>query len=155
GRKPKLITCHDLLAIRAARGEFPEVTPGWSGRLLQRWILSGLRNAYHVICVSEKTAEDLQQLTKCAYQTIRVIHHSLNWDYRAGANLSSELGRKLGLTSSQPYLLHVGNNSWYKNRLGTLRIFAQFARMPENADYRLIMVGTPWTSEMVRFADES
>jgi glycosyltransferase involved in cell wall biosynthesis len=151
GRKPKLITCHDLLAVRAARGEFPEVSTGWSGRLLQRWILSGLRNADYAICVSDKTAEDLRRLTEQACPKIRVIYHALNWDYRPGASLSSELVTRLGLNPKQPYLLHVGGNNWYKNREGVLHIFAHFVKMPENANYRLIMAGSPWSIEMTRF----
>jgi glycosyltransferase involved in cell wall biosynthesis len=154
-RKPKLITCHDLLAIRAARGEFPVVSTGWSGRLLQRWILSGLHNADYAICVSEKTAEDLRQLTEQACPKTRVIYHSLNCDYSPGASLGGELVAKLGLNPNQRYLIHVGANPWYKNRLGALRIFAHFRKMPENKDSLLIMVGCPWTREMARFVQEN
>jgi glycosyltransferase involved in cell wall biosynthesis len=155
GRTPKLITCHDLLAIRAARGEFPKVSSSWSGRLLQRWILSGLRNAGHAICVSEKTAEDLRRLTEHGCPKTRVIYHCLNWNYRPSANLSSELATRLGLNTDHPYLLHVGANGWYKNRFGVLRIFAHFVKMPENVDYRLVLVGEHWTSEMAGFAQKN
>ena len=40
---PSLITCHDLLAIRFARGDFAESSTDWTGKIYQRWILSGLR----------------------------------------------------------------------------------------------------------------
>ena len=152
--KHKLITCHDLLAIRAARGEFPQVKTGWTGRLLQRWILSGLRVAEYAVCVSEKTAEDLRQLTGHLCPETRVIHHTLNCDYSPGASLSARVMEAVGLRAGQPYLMHVGGNSWYKNRLGALEIFAHFAGMPENAAYRLVMVGYSWTSEMVTFVRE-
>jgi glycosyltransferase involved in cell wall biosynthesis len=155
GRTPKLITCHDLLAIRAARGAFTVLSIGWSGRLLQRSILSGLRTANYAICVSEKTAEDLRQLTGQACPNIRVIYNSLNRNYKPGAKLSDELMAKLGLILNQPYLLHVGGNSWYKNRMGALRIFGHFAEMPENANYQLLMVGPRWTSEMLRFVQKN
>lgn len=151
GRKAKLITCHDLLAIRGARGEFPAAPTGWSGRLLQRSILSGLRTADYAICVSEKTAEDLRRLTEPSGPKTRVIYHSLNWNYKPGAKLNDELAAKLGLIPHQPYLVHVGGNGWYKNRMGVLRIFSHFTEMPENVDYRLVMVGPSWTSEMTRF----
>jgi glycosyltransferase involved in cell wall biosynthesis len=151
GRKPKLITCHDLLAVRAGHGEFSEVSFGLLGRLLQRWILSGLRDADLAICVSEQTAEDLRRLTERGRPKTQVIYHALHWNYRPGAKLSNKVSAKLGLVHNQPYLLHVGNNSWYKNRGGVLRIFAHFSEMPGNSSYRLIMVGMPWTSEMMRF----
>ena len=151
----RLITCHDLLAIRAARGDFPQVTTGWTGRLLQRWILSGLRAAENAICVSEKTARDLKQLTQQDCPEIRIIHHTLNCEYRPGASLSAGVKEKLGLSTGQRYIIHVGGNSWYKNRSGVLRIFRHFAAMPENAGYKLVMVGHPWTPEMVSFVRES
>jgi hypothetical protein len=42
GNKPALITCHDLLAVLAARGVYPNVRTGFTGRILQRWIAAGL-----------------------------------------------------------------------------------------------------------------
>ena len=150
----KLITCHDLLAVRSARGEFPQAHTGWSGRLLQRWILSGLRTAQYAVCVSEKTARDLKQLTGQNCPEMKVIHHTLNCDYRPGANLGATSMQMTGLKVGQRYLVHVGGNSWYKNRLGALRIFAHFVQLPENADYKLVMVGPNWTEEMKRFVQD-
>jgi len=84
-------------AIRAARGEFPQAPTGWSGRLLQRWILSGLRGARHVLCVSGKTAGDLKALIESSGKDsgetgkncaeLRVVWNPLNWSYRPGAAL--------------------------------------------------------------------
>ncbi|MBS1801931.1 MAG: glycosyltransferase family 4 protein [Acidobacteria bacterium] len=151
----KLITCHDLLAIRAARGDFPQASTGWSGRLLQRWILSGLRFAEHAICVSEKTARDLQDLTGQDCPEIVVIHHTLNCDYKSGASLSDGVMALAGLKAGEQYLIHVGGNSWYKNRIGVLRIFAHFVKLPEYTNYRLVMVGLNWTSKMRTFVREN
>lgn len=151
----KLITCHDLLAIRSARGEFPQAPTGWSGRLLQRWILSGLRFAEHAICVSEKTARDLEVLTKQDCPEIDIIHHTLNCDYKPGACLSDSVMALAGLKAGERYLIHVGGNSWYKNRLGVLRIFAHFVKIAEYTNYRLVMVGLNWTSKMKTFVREN
>jgi glycosyltransferase involved in cell wall biosynthesis len=149
--KPSLITCHDVLAIRAARGEFPQAPTGWSGRLLQRWILSGLRGARHVLCVSGKTAGDLKALIEnsgkdseetgknCA--ELRVVCNPLNWSYRPGAALPEGLASRLGLRPGESYFLHVGGNQWYKNRAGVLSIFARLAGMDEFSAARLVMAG--------------
>lgn len=149
--KHKLITCHDLLAVRAARGDFPQTTTGWTGRILQRWILSGLRGAQHALCVSEKTAEDLRQLAAPECPAIRVAYNSLNCDYRPDVPLSDALAARLALPPGSPYAMHVGGNSWYKNRLGALRIFSQFARLRENASYKFVMVGASFTQAMRDF----
>jgi glycosyltransferase involved in cell wall biosynthesis len=150
-QKPNLITCHDLLAIRAARGEFAEASTGWTGRLLQRWILSGLRGACNVLCVSTKTAEDLKTLTDNAQFSGKlrcVIYNALNWSYRPGAALSTTLASRLGLLPRERYFLHVGGNQWYKNRIGVLRIFARLAEIEEFSDARLILAGKPLTVEI-------
>jgi glycosyltransferase involved in cell wall biosynthesis len=149
--KPNLITCHDVLAIRAARGEFPQASTGWSGRLLQRWILSGLRGARHVLCVSAKTARDLKDLIGDAARNrveLRVIYNTLNWSYRPGAPISGSLATRLGLRSGQRYFLHVGGNQWYKNRAGVLSIFARLAELDEFSTTRLILAGKPMTGDL-------
>src|SRR5579863_5597705 len=79
---PNLITCHDTVAIRAACNEFPESSPGWTGKLLQRWILSGLRSARNVLCVSGTTAADLNLRTGASGGLVRVVHNPLTWGYR-------------------------------------------------------------------------
>jgi len=153
-QKPNLITCHDVLAIRAARGEFPQAHTGWSGRLLQRWILSGLRGARHVLCVSGKTASDLKVLIETSGKAgtksaeLRVIYNALNWSYRPGAALPEHLASRLGLRSGERYFLHVGGSQWYKNRAGVLRIFARLAEMDEFSTTRLVLAGKPLTAEL-------
>jgi glycosyltransferase involved in cell wall biosynthesis len=146
--RPNLITCHDVLAIRAARGEFPATRTGWTGRLLQRWILAGLRRAGHVVCVSAKTADDLKTLIGTTGAEMSVIANSLNWKYRPGVAFPIELATRLSLDPGDPYLLHVGGNQWYKNRAGVVRIFARQAATGEFATAKLIMAGKPFTDEL-------
>ena len=86
---PCVITCHDLLAIRAAQGEFAETATGWTGRLLQRWILHGLRTAPYVACVSAKTQADFQRLTGRADRFVRVLPHALHGSFLPGVALPS------------------------------------------------------------------
>jgi glycosyltransferase involved in cell wall biosynthesis len=150
-RKPNLITCHDLLGIRAARGEFPQSPTGWTGRLLQRWILSGLRGARHLLCVSAKTADDLRALIRDTTEAgkadveMRVVYNALNWSFRPGAVLPPELISRLRLRPGEPYMLHVGGNHWYKNRADVVRIFARLTSIREFSDVKLVLVGQPWT----------
>src|SRR5262249_33547084 len=124
GTRPALITCHDLLAIFAARGAYPAITVGISGRILQRWIAANLSKARHVICVSSKTQDDLESLVPGFRSKTIVIHHHLNWKYSpATPNAITEAKIESGLMPDAEYLIHVGGNQWYKNRLGTMQIF--------------------------------
>ncbi len=151
--RPSVITCHDTIAIRAARGAFPEHRTRWSGRILQRWILSALGEARHIICVSAQTAKDLNSLPGMTPSASRVIHNALNWDYRPGEPLNEEVVSRFGVVPGTRYLLHVGGNQWYKNRVGAVRIFARLCMRPEFSTLRLVMAGkrpTPLMKSLVQ-----
>ena len=157
--KPNLITCHDVLAIRSAHGDFPQSRTGWSGRLLQRAILSGLCQAPRILCVSSKTAQDLTRLIAAFGRKVepelRVVFNPLNWNYHPVEERDPEMDRRLGLLPGTKYLLHVGGNQWYKNRLGVLHLFAAFRNhwMARNmaGEIRLLMVGKSFTEPMREF----
>src|SRR6266404_2449892 len=89
--RPVLITCHDLLAVRSALGEIKEHEPAWTGRVYQRWILSGLRRANFVVCVSEATRDDVKRLTGLASEGTAVVYNPLNYPYRRVAKEKSEI----------------------------------------------------------------
>lgn len=126
---PTTITCHDLLQVRAARGEFPAQTVGFVGRLYQRWVLRHLKTAKDIICVSRKTAEDLRCITGLPEKAIRIVPNALNFDYRPmeqsrARAIIEDFFRDRGMTTPARFVLHVGGDQWYKNRSGVLRIFA-------------------------------
>ena len=131
--RPHLVTCNDMLAIRSARGEFPQNRTGWLGRLLQRWILAGLRRARRLTCISTATRGDVLRLTGHAETAVSVTYMGQNFAY-APMSVARD---------GAPYLLHVGGSQWYKNRAGVLAIYAALrARLGENAP-RLVLIGAP------------
>ena len=52
------------------------------------------------------------------------------------------LGRKLGIDLSRGFLLHVGVNTWYKNRTGVLAMVDRWRRSTP-VGLPLLMVGPP------------
>jgi glycosyltransferase involved in cell wall biosynthesis len=153
---PHVVTCHDLLAVRSALGEIPENPTRWTGRELQRMVLNGLSRAQHVACVSDATRRDLLRLTRIAEQRVSHIYNSLNYPYTPMGTHEAKLRlRKLLVDPTQPFLLHVGGNQWYKNRLGVLRIFSVLRKSLTGRALKLVMVGEPWTKEMRTFVSEN
>lgn len=151
-----LITVHDLLAVRAGRGDFPEAHTGWSGRILQRWILRSLAIAPRFTCVSQKTAADLfMLLPQTRREVVTVIPNPLNWPYKPTATRPAFAGipepHRAELTRGAPYFFHVGSVQWYKNRLGVLKIFNELRKLPGYTDARLLMAGRLWTKPMHEF----
>lgn len=149
GGKPHAVTCHDLIAVRSARGEFPGIEVGLSGRLLQGWIAESLVQAQYVICDSYKTEADFRALARQTGAKVRVIHLSLNRSCTPSSG--EQVGQAVaaaGLEAGARYLLHVGNNGWYKNRAGAIRIFAELVKYPEFSGLKLLLAGRPLDSKL-------
>jgi glycosyltransferase involved in cell wall biosynthesis len=146
---PHLVTCNDLLAIRSALGEFPQNPTGWTGRRLQRWILQGLRTAQRITCISSATRSDLLRLLPEKETVCDVTFMGLNHPYLPMAREEALEKARGILGASSPFILHVGGNQWYKNRLGVLKIFVALD-ITEPAQ-KLVMVGPDFDSEMREF----
>jgi len=150
---PTLVTCHDLLQVRAARGEIPQQQVGNFGRRYQAWILRHLARAPRIACVSTKTQTDTARLTGLDPARITVVPNALNYPY---ARLAPEIARDrisaLAAASrvdaaqliSPPggFLLNVGAAHWYKNRDGLLSIYAKLRQKLAPVP-KLVLVGTP------------
>jgi glycosyltransferase involved in cell wall biosynthesis len=154
-----VVTCHDLLQIRAALGEIPQQPVGRSGQRYQRWILRSLGRSPLTACVSSKTREDLLRLTTLAPTSVTVVPNGLNHPYR---RLDPAIARQriAALTTSgapmaahEPFLLNVGGGQWYKNRPGLLRTF-QALRTQHGYSGRLLMVGKPFSTADAALAAE-
>lgn len=143
---PTVLTCHDMLAVRAAAGEFPNHRPGFTGRCLQAMIRSSMGHADHIVCVSAATLGDVRRLVGDVPTTI--IANPLHHDYRPMP--PEEVQRSLarfGL-AGRSYFLHVGGNQWYKNRLGVVALFAALAEDAEYRYHRLAFAGKPLSADV-------
>lgn len=155
-----LVTCHDMLAVRSARGEIPQNRTRWSGRRLQEIILNGLNHSRSVVCVSAATERDLRRLSTLRREQVSVIPNSLNYGYspmpvaEARACVERCFGESRRGGPGERYVLHVGGNQWYKNRLGVLRSYARLVVAGEPAP-SLVLVGEPLNAEMESFIREA
>lgn len=149
GGKASVVTCHDLLAVQSALGEIPGNVTGFSGRMLQRWIMSGLRQAQHVVSVSQQTRSELQRLSGLHDARCSVAHNALNYPYQPmAADAARERLRRLGEVEDWPFFVHVGGNQWYKNRAGVVRLFMQLATQPPFVQHHLVLAGKPWPEDL-------
>jgi glycosyltransferase involved in cell wall biosynthesis len=147
GRKPCVVTCHDMLAVRGALGEETDCPASLTGRYLQRWIVRGLRRASMVVSVSTATAADVGKIVGGSAEKQRVVLNALNYPYR---RLSREeaLGRLREvdlLDEARPIVLHVGSNLARKNRPGVIRAFAAASGA---MDLQLVFVGPHLSPEL-------
>ena len=150
---PVVVTCHDLLAVRGALGEETNCPASPTGKILQRWILRGLRRANEVACDSKATEADARRLVSrgAASPKVKLVRLGLNYPFRRlpEAEVSARLAKIPGFESDFPFVLHVGSNLRRKNRDGALRIFA-LCKKKWNA--RVVFVGDALTSELLSLA---
>ncbi|MFN2477046.1 MAG: glycosyltransferase family 4 protein [Chthoniobacterales bacterium] len=139
---PVVVTCHDLLAVRGGLGEDTDCPASATGKLLQRWIVSGLRHAAAVGCVSHTTFDDARRIVTVGrdHPKLEVIKLGQSYPYRVlpSADAHKRLRAVPRLDLARPYVLHVGSNLRRKNREGVLRIFA---RCQERWNGQLVFAG--------------
>lgn len=141
--KANVVTCHDLLSVRAYLGELPQGTLTRLGNLLQRWNMRGMRLAGEVLCVSENTSVDLGRILGAKTKR-SVILNALNYPFSPMPRDEARAAiRALGVDPDIPYLLHVGGDVWYKNRLGVVRIFAKLIEQHPQLSLQMVMAGKP------------
>ena len=154
-KRPHVVTCHDMLGIRSAIDETPLLRTGWTGTQLQKLIFNGLTGSQHIACVSEATRKELLRLTQVPEQRVSRIYNGLNHPYAPMAEHDAAPRlRVLGVDPERPFLFHVGGNTWYKNRIGVLQIFAALRKRTGATGPTLVMAGKPWTPEMRSFVSE-
>jgi glycosyltransferase involved in cell wall biosynthesis len=148
---PHVVTCHDLIAIRSALDEFPEYPTRATGKIYQRWILSGLRQASAVVCDSEATRADFLRVTGANGQNVSVVKIALNYPYRPMASeaarpLIDSVFHRCGMERPDNYLFHISGNQWYKNRPGLVRIYQALIGISEPPP--LVLAGQPPSPEL-------
>lgn len=142
--RPHVVHAHDLLALRSALGLIPQNPTGFTGRIYQRYIRWGFRQAKRFIAVSKRTRSDLAEFAGVDLSTTTVVYNGLNHPY---CQMPSDLARqKLAqagmVVPNQGMLLHVGGDQWYKNTVGIIRLYAEYAsKVP--SPLPLWMVGPP------------
>jgi glycosyltransferase involved in cell wall biosynthesis len=152
--RPHVIHVHDFMALRSALGEYPQNPTWWSGKCYQALIRRGFAKGKNFISVSKKTQIDLVRFLPVPPPLSDVIYNGLNFPFYR-MNREQCLASLANLGVSIPtvgFLIHVGGNQWYKNRLGVLELYEAYVNRVEQA-LPLWMVGPPPTAAMQEVLD--
>jgi glycosyltransferase involved in cell wall biosynthesis len=141
-RVKKIITCHDLIAIRTAKGDFTQAPQtSKSGKRLQSWISNSLHYADYYACDSMQTLEDLNKLIPKTKGRSSILHLGTE----AGLPSNSDKQRLSKSLFFDPittnFLLHVGSSAWYKNRKAVFRSFIHAHKCSPDNNLKLVLVG--------------
>ena len=138
----KIITCHDMISIRTAHGEFPHAPKtSKTGKLLQRWIHNSLEHADYYACDSLQTKHDLARFVPSSALNSSVIHLGTETNFPTLEKQRSSFDKLPFNPSKTNYLLHVGSAAWYKNRKALYMAFRNASEKSPKLDLKLILVG--------------
>jgi glycosyltransferase involved in cell wall biosynthesis len=137
-----LVTCHDMLAVRAAYGDPTVVCPtSRFGIWFQRLISAGLRRCSAVAFDSHATFVDYKQLIGLPpSQRHRVIPIPLNAPFTADHSTLLLSVAEKNLLPPRPYLLMVGSAQPRKNRALALKLIEYLG---ESTSYSIVFAGAP------------
>lgn len=156
-KRNHVVHCHDFLAQQSAFGLLEENKIGVTGKYYQKLIFWGYTKARNFICISKKTQTDLHHLLNKTPTVSRVVYNGMNQKFEPANNLSEvreKLSDKYKIDLSKGYILHVGGNAFYKNKLGVLEIYDQWAKDFE-VKLPLILAGEFPTKQMIDFKEKS
>jgi glycosyltransferase involved in cell wall biosynthesis len=141
-RAKKIITCHDLIAVRTAKGDFAQApTTSKSGKRLQKWISASLHHGDFYACDSRQTLEDLNRLIPLSKEKSSIFHLGTEADLSTNSD-KKDLSNILPFDPhTSNFLLHVGSAAWYKNRKAVLRSFVHAHTNLPDHNLKLVLVG--------------
>ncbi|WP_309397959.1 glycosyltransferase family 4 protein [Cerasicoccus maritimus] len=148
-----IVTCHDLFAIKTWLGKIAGQSKSAIGALQQKWIFNHLIKSPSIACVSHATRDDLNTLAPETKSRTNVILSGLPYPYEPLPPEQADKiisGAELVTISGEPmprkFILHVGNNSWYKNRIGVIEIAKK--AFGSVSDIGLVLAGQPVNEEL-------
>lgn len=156
--KPNVITCHDVIAVQAAKGMIDGWNVGWTGRIFQRLISNGLARADLVACVSHLTRRELLALGLADERKVTTVLNGLNDDFSpVPPDEAERLIARFGLSAQDKYLIHVGWDLPRKNRRAVLEAFIALQERAAAAGrpapmQQLLFVGPELVPEMADLA---
>ena len=137
---PVVATAHDFIPLLQTKGRFTLASPGMMARWIIRRSINELKKLDWIIADSQNTKNDFINFAGGDCRKIMVVNLAIP------TCMSKETVPNAGIQwtdrrhSESVYILHVGNDSFYKNRAGVLRVFA---RIREKLGLELRMAGPP------------
>jgi len=141
-RERVVMSCHDLMLMRAAEGD-AGFTPGRASLARFRWSTSYLRRAARVVTPSEATKRDVVRLRGVSPDRISVVPYGVDDRFRPLSEEERVAIRAKLVGANRRALLHVSTGDPYKNVPGTLRVLAELRA--RGSDVALVRVGKPLT----------
>ncbi|MBA4320038.1 MAG: mannosyl transferase [Flavobacterium sp.] len=151
-----IVHCHDFLALKSALGTIPENPTSFTGKQYQNYIRNGFSKGKYFISISKKTQQDLHALHQGEIVNSVVCYNGLNRFFQSLPPVASRdlLESKLNIPLSNGYIMHIGGNQYYKNRIGVIEIYNTW-RSNYNGKTPLVLIGSAPSDELAILREKS
>jgi glycosyltransferase involved in cell wall biosynthesis len=155
--KLHVIHCHDFMALGSALGEYPQNRVSFTGRLYQSFIRHGFSQGKYFLSVSKKTCSDLHRYLSIQPNLSAYVYNGLSSAFFPMEKSEARhlFAREGWHPPQQGFLLHVGGNQWYKNRLGVVRIYHEYCKLARSPPLPLCLIGAEPTHDLRTLAAET
>lgn len=140
--KKHVVHCHDFIALKSALGKIGENPTSWTGKIYQQLILKGFSMSNCFISISKNTQNELMEFLEKEPVKNAQVYNAIDPMFIPGSmkvarrSISQFLNKEL----NSGYILHVGGNTFYKNRVGLVQLYNAWRNMTNKA-IPLLMVG--------------
>jgi glycosyltransferase involved in cell wall biosynthesis len=134
-----VVTVHDVIPWLQSQRRFAVAPPSRPARWIIDRAIHGLGNANRLFCDSTATQSDLQRANRSAAMRSSVIFPPLE------PTFFQETTTGTRPNDCDAFILHLGNNAFYKNRRGALEVFRRIAA---TVPHHLLMAGPPPIQEL-------
>ncbi|MBC7846291.1 MAG: glycosyltransferase [Flavobacterium sp.] len=151
-----IVHSHDFLALKSALGTIPENPTSFTGKQYQNYIRNGFSKGKYFISISKKTQEDLHELHRGKIVSSVVCYNGLSRPFHSLSPVVSRglLETKLNIPLSNGYIMHIGGNQYYKNRIGVIEIYETWRSM-YNSTTPLVLIGEKPSDELAILRQKS
>ncbi|WP_052303977.1 glycosyltransferase [Cellulophaga algicola] len=148
--------CHDFIALKSAFGSIEENPTSWSGRIYQKLIHTGFSKATNFISISKNTQKELEQFLLKKPTISTQVYNALDEKFKPGNIIKARLviSQEIDSDASKGYVLHVGGNTFYKNRIGVIKIYNAWRKLSKT-NLPLVMIGSAPTANILALKDKS
>ena len=132
-----IVTVHDLIPYLKHRGAIKGVKPEKNPRLAE-YSLKHLKQAAHIIAISENTKQDLIEHCACKAENISVVYYGLPDVDKFKALNKSAARSELNLPDDETKLVLITGQEFYKNLETSIKVYNQLRK---NHSIRLVHLG--------------
>jgi glycosyltransferase involved in cell wall biosynthesis len=154
--KIHVIHCHDFIALKSSLGLIKENPISKTGKIYQNLILKGFSKADNFITISKNTKKELLGFLTKKPKTITQIYNPIDPKFKPSnvVNARAFIQEKININLVNGYILHVGGNTFYKNRAGVIQLYQEWRKMSDQ-NLPLVMIGSEPCKKMKQLRKDS